>query len=258
VKMSGASISEVAALVGDPSRAAMLDALMDGRALTAAELAAVAGVTPQTASGHLGQLTEARLLVVRHQGRHRYHAIADTTVAQMLESIMHVAARGVPAGKPVRTGPLDRALKQARTCYDHLAGELGVALAESLLAGGYIRLGGDVGTLTDAGAKFLAGIGIDINGARAASKRRPVCRPCLDWSERRPHIAGLVGQAICSHCIDAGWVKQQAGTRALLVTRTGRLALVKHFGIEYPLREAPAKANGLDSRNVALAFPWHR
>src|SRR5215472_14051146 len=148
------TFAEVAALAGDPARAGMLHALMDGRALMASELARVAGVTPQTASGHLTRLATAGLLSVEKQGRHRYHRIASPAVAQMIESIMQVAAGLDPKRPPLTCGPKDAALRAARTCYDHLAGRLGVAVAEALGGGGYVELAGDGGLVTEAGVEF--------------------------------------------------------------------------------------------------------
>ena len=137
---TNARFAEVAALTGDPARAGMLQALMDGRALTASELARVAGIAPQTASGHLTRMTAAGLLSVQQQGRHRYHRLATPAVARMMESIMQVASTPMPAPKKLTTGPRDVALREARTCYDHLAGKLGVALADALVRKGYAEL----------------------------------------------------------------------------------------------------------------------
>src|SRR6185503_3423736 len=151
---NNARFAEVASLAGDPARAGMLHALMDGRALTASELARVAGVTPQTASGHLGRMTAAGLVQVEKQGRHRYHRLASPAVAQMMESIMQVASDLQPARR-LTVGPRDAALRQARTCYDHLAGRLGVALADALVAGGYAELEPDAGVITEPGLDLL-------------------------------------------------------------------------------------------------------
>ena len=184
---SNATFAEVAALAGDPARAGMLHALMDGRALTASELARVAGITPQTASSHLARLTVAGLLAVEKQGRHRYHRLASPAVAQMMESIMLVASRSDPASAKLTVGPRDAALRAARTCYDHLAGRLGVALADALVAGGQVELASDGGLMTETGMELLRRLGIDIDpvAARGNRRGRVLCRPCLDWSERR-------------------------------------------------------------------------
>ncbi|UHC14407.1 ArsR family transcriptional regulator [Methylobacterium currus] len=230
-----AAFARIAALVGDPARAGMLTVLMDGRALTAAELARAAGVTPQTASGHLAQLAEAGLLTVARQGRHRYHRLASPAVARMLEGVMVVAAGTTAPARPpsVRpVGPRDAALREARTCYDHLAGRLAVAMAESLVARGAVELGEDGGALTPAGETFLRGIGVDLAAASQTRhpRRRMFCRPCLDWSERRPHIAGALGAALLTTCLDRGWLRRSEGSRAVAVTPGGRLALRQAFG----------------------------
>jgi len=227
-------LAEIGALVGEPARAAMLGALMDGRALTAAELAHLSRITPQTASSHLARLTSAGLLAVEKQGRHRYHRLATPAVARMLESIMQIAAVELP--KPSRAivvGPRDAAMRLARSCYDHLAGRLAVAIAESLVDRQAIEFEDDGGQLTRRGERFLADLGIAIGEPRAGTRRqtRPLCRPCLDWSERRVHVAGRVGAAICSHSLSEGWVRRLAGTRALAVTPKGRQAFGKHFGV---------------------------
>ncbi len=193
-------IAEIAALVGDPARASMLNALLDGRALTARELAGVAGITPQTASGHLARMTTAQLLVVEKQGRHRYHRLATPAVAQMLEGITQVVAAGTGARRNLVVGPRDAAMRQARVCYDHFAGRLGVVITESLLARGVIEFGDGSGLVTEHGLATLDSLGIAVLGGAAARKRsaRPLCRPCLDWSERRRHVAGALGAAICA------------------------------------------------------------
>ena len=152
---TNALLAEVAALVGDPGRAGMLHALMDGRALTASELAQVASITPQTASGHLSRMTAIGLLSVEKQGRHRYHRLATPAVAHMLESMMQVASALEPSRQRFATGPRDAALRTARTCYDHLAGRLGVALADAMVAQGYAEFTGDAGIITKTGVTFL-------------------------------------------------------------------------------------------------------
>jgi DNA-binding transcriptional ArsR family regulator len=231
---SNAMFAEVAALAGDPARAGMLQALMDGRALTASELARIAGITPQTASGHLARLTTAGLLAVEQQGRHRYHRLASPAVAQMMESIMLVASPPEPAGRKFTIGPRDAALRAARTCYDHLAGRLGVALADALVAGGQVELAKDAGLMTDAGVALLRRLGIDVDPMvrRSTSPRgRVLCRPCLDWSERRPHLAGAVGAALCSLSLANGWIRRIDGTRAVAITPKGERSYRELFGM---------------------------
>jgi len=231
---SNAVFAEVAALAGDPARAGMLHALMDGRALTASELAHVAGIAPQTASGHLARMTAVGLLSVEKQGRHRYHRLASPAVAQMMESIMQVASDLEPTRRPLRVGPRDAALRAARTCYDHLAGRLGVALADALVAGGYAELAHDAGLVTDAGMELLDRIGIDVDALSARRGNRSpriLCRPCLDWSERRPHLAGAVGAALCTLGFKSGWIRRINGTRAVAVTPKGERIFREQLGL---------------------------
>ena len=237
--LSTSAFAATAALIGDPARANMLASLMDGRALTATELAVAAGITPQTASGHLAQLTAAGLLAMAKQGRHRYHRLASPAVAQMLESIMSVAAerdagRGGGPRKAIVVGPRDAALRHARTCYDHLAGRLAVAIADRLVERAHIELSADGGVLTEAGAIFLRTLGVDLDTAPAGGKRvggRLFCRPCLDWSERRPHIAGVLGAALCRACFAQGWLRRIDGARAVTVTTAGQGALKRAFDL---------------------------
>jgi DNA-binding transcriptional ArsR family regulator len=224
------TMAEVAALVGDPARAIILDQLMDGRALTATELALAAGIAPPTASGHLAKLVEAKLLSVLKQGRHRYYRLASPLVARMLEGIMAVAAIETPPRYRPRT-PQDDALCRARSCYDHLAGRLAVAIADALVARGCVVIEQDGAQLTPAGATFVTGLGIDLAGTRSQSKR-PLCRPCLDWTERRPHLAGALGAALARRCFDLGWLQRRPGSRALTVTALGYDGLQHRFGIE--------------------------
>lgn len=221
---SDASLAEVASLVGDRTRAAMLHALMDGRALTASELARVARVTPQTASDHLARMVAAGMICVSQQGRHRYHRLATPAVARMIESIMQVAFDTSARRAAPLTGPRDAAMRAARTCYDHLAGRLGVALADALVAGGYVELSADAGVVTATGLTLFREMGIDVATLAAGRGKsgRVLCRPCLDWSERRPHLAGVLGTALCARSFEAGWIRRVAGTRAVVVTPPGR------------------------------------
>ena len=227
-------IAEIGALVGEPARVAILGALMDGRALTAAELAGVAGITPQTASSHLARLTAARLLTVEKQGRHRYHRLATPEVARMLEGIMQIASANVPqARRKLVFGPRDAAMRRARKCYDHFAGRLGVAVTDGLIAQGVIEFGDDAGLVTEQGFDILQRIGIELPDSTAKRSRssRPLCRPCLDWSERRPHVAVKLGAEICAHYLGKGFVRRIEGSRALYITPRGRKALRDMFGV---------------------------
>jgi DNA-binding transcriptional ArsR family regulator len=221
-------LAEVAALVGDPARANILCALLDGRALTATELAFAAGVSPQTTSGHLGKLLGANLLVLMRQGRHRYYRLAGPQVGQMIEGIVNVALTGPPRFQPKTK--LDDKLRQARTCYDHFAGLLGVGLAERLTERDFVVLGEEAGEVTAAGETFLAKLGVDLSAARA--KRRVFCRPCVDWTERRSHIGGAVGAALANRCFELKWIERVRDSRALTITPAGRRGLMEAFGLE--------------------------
>ena len=224
---SAPQIAEVAALVGDPARASMLCALLGSRALTATELAFAAGVSPQTTSGHLGKLHAARLVVLMKQGRHRYFRLAGPQVGQMLEGIMNVALLGPPRFQPKTR--LDDEMRHARTCYDHFAGTLGVGLADRMMAQELVVLDDEAGEVTPAGLDFLARLGVDLAAAHA--RRRVFCRPCLDWTERRPHIGGAVGAALAQRCFDLKWVERIRDSRALRITPTGRRGLMEHFAL---------------------------
>lgn len=215
---TGLDMAEIGFLVGDPARANMLNALLDGRARTAGELAFFARVSPQTASLHLRRLTEANLVTVVAQGRHRYFRLASPLVGQMLESISAVAAIHAPPRHRPRSAS-DSALRELRMCYDHLAGRLSVEIADALIARGSIILDDEAGLVTDSGARLFAELGIDL---AAGSKRRAFCRPCLDWTERRYHIAGAVGSALATHALAEGWIARSRYTRAVTLTAKGR------------------------------------
>lgn len=224
---TGSKLAEVAALAGDPGRANMLSALMSGQALTASELAAVAGVAPPTASGHLAKLLAGGLVLAEAAGRRRYYRLASPEVARMLEAMMVVA--GAETNSERRAVPrVPPALRDARTCYDHLAGRVAVRLAEALEQRGAVILSEAGSMLTDAGREQLAGLGVRLDFA--AHSRRPICRPCLDWSERRPHVAGQLGAALLQHFLDKGWMRRSEAGRAVSVFPAGRRALVSAFG----------------------------
>ncbi|HEY7246348.1 MAG TPA: helix-turn-helix transcriptional regulator [Xanthobacteraceae bacterium] len=220
-------MAEVAALVGDPARANILAALMGGRALTAGELVDVAGVSPQTTSGHLGRLAEGRLIACVKQGRHRYYRIATHRVAEMLEGIMAVVADAPPRHRP--PSKLDDAMRTARTCYDHFAGKLGVGMTDALCARGQLLLGADGGEVTESGVAFFQELGVDLGAAR--QRRRVFCRPCIDWTERRPHMGGSIGAALAQRCFDLRWLDRMRGSRALVVTPRGQRGLKDAFGL---------------------------
>ncbi|ANY79020.1 transcriptional regulator [Microvirga ossetica] len=220
----GPVIASVAALLGDPARANILTALMDGRALTVSELAEAAGVTLQTASGHLAKLDAANLLVAEKQGRHRYFRLSGPDVAQVLEALMGLAQR--TGATRVRTGPKDAALRSARVCYDHLAGERGVAMLNGAQRQGLLSDREDL-ALTGKGRTFFADFGIDL--AALEKGRRPVCRACLDWSERHSHLGGALGAAILNRLIEKQWVRRDAG-RVLTFTREGAEGFDAAFG----------------------------
>jgi DNA-binding transcriptional ArsR family regulator len=227
--VAAANMVEVAALVGDTARATMLAALMGGQSLTGGELAYLARVSRSTASEHLTKLVEARLVAVTHRRRFHYYRIASPLVATMLESIKAVAAIEVPPRHQPRSAR-DDALRFARTCYDHLAGRLGVAIADGLIAKGCIVLSEDGGEVTEAGARVLRAFGAVLT-PKAGSKRI-FCRPCLDWSERRHHVAGHVGAEICRRCLELGWVARERDSRALRLTPAGVTGLADTFGID--------------------------
>jgi DNA-binding transcriptional ArsR family regulator len=229
----GPVIASVAALLGDPARANILTALMDGRALTVSELAEAAGVTIQTASGHLAKLDAANLLTAEKQGRHRYFRLSGPDVAQVLEALMGLAQR--TGATRIRTGPRDAALRSARICYDHLAGERGVALLEGARQQGFIAGENDM-AVTEKGRAFFADFGIDL--AALEKGRRPVCRACLDWSERHSHLGGALGAAILSRLIDKGWVRRDKG-RVLTFTCEGLEGFTATF--------TPAQAGGSEA-----------
>lgn len=215
----------VAACAGDPARANMLSLLMDGRAFTAGELSAAANIMPQTASGHLARMVDAGLLVVAQQGRHRYYRLASPLVGQMLEGMMVVAAADPSARK---FGPRDQAMRFARTCYDHLAGQLAIAIADRLMERGYLVLTDDGGEVTPSGRVFFSEQGLDLN----LQPHRAFCRPCLDWSERRYHLAGTLGTRIKEQFFERQWIKQKAGQRTVTLTPQGRAQLRDIYSVQ--------------------------
>jgi DNA-binding transcriptional ArsR family regulator len=226
---AGPDIAMVASLVGDPARSNMLTALMTGRALTASELAHQAGVTPQTASSHLAKLEAGGLIEQEKQGRHRYYRLADPDVAAVLEGLEGLAAR---AGHlRVRTGPKDPALRRARVCYDHLAGDLGVQMLDSMKRQRLLRQRKQDIELTAEGGRFLAET-LQISADDIAHPRRPLCKTCLDWSERRHHLAGTLGAALLNRFTELKWAARDAapGSRVVNFTRQGEKRFAALFG----------------------------
>ena len=228
--ITGPLIAEIAALVGEPARAIMLSALLDGRALTAGELAYAARVTPQTASTHLAKLTEAGLISALRDGRHRYFRLASAKVVEMLDGIVAVALAHRPRYRPLSRQA--RELSAARICYDHLAGRLSVDLTHFFTTHEYIVLSDEAAEITTAGTRFLTDFGIDLSAL--SSTRRHFCRLCLDWTERRPHIAGAVGAALTKRCFDLGWTERMKHSRAVIVTASGKRGFLETFGIGVP------------------------
>jgi DNA-binding transcriptional ArsR family regulator len=216
----GPSIAGIAALIGDHARAEVLTALMADRALTATELSGIAGVTKQTISAHLAKLLNAGLITVNRQGRHRYFRLADRDVAELLESLMGVAFR--TGAVRLRASPREPALRKARICYDHLAGELGVLAYESMLARRVLRSRALGLHITSAGNKWFTSLGID--PAEAAAQHRAFCRPCLDWSERRHHLGGALGTALLQRVYELGWARRARDSRVITFTPKGEQA----------------------------------
>jgi DNA-binding transcriptional ArsR family regulator len=233
--MGNANVAAVAALLGDPARAAMLDALMDGSALPARELARRAGVAPSTASGHLARLLTGRLVVCEVRGRERLYRLASAETAEALEALARVA----PAAeiRSLRAANRSAAMRTARTCYDHLAGRVGVGVTDALIDQDALLERDSAYELTPAGEKLMRRLGVDVGGARA--QRRSFARACLDWSERRPHLAGALGAGLADALISLGWLGRRPDDRALTVTPEGAAALGREFGAGFEtLRDA--------------------
>jgi DNA-binding transcriptional ArsR family regulator len=248
------NLAGVAALVGDPARARMLTALMDGRARTAKELAYGAGVTPQTASSHLAKLLRARLLIVERQSRHRYFRLATSSVAQAVEALMAVA----PTAMPRPAGATLDAIRLARTCYDHLAGRLGVAMTDAMIKRHLLKPVARDFVLTSSGERLLCRLGVDLDSARR--ERRVFARQCLDWSERRAHLAGALGAALARRCLALRWVRQVDEGRSLVVSDLGRRALGTWFGVRWNAtpRNSPRAGGGAVRARARLTSPARR
>lgn len=222
--LADVDISEPASLIGNPTRAVFLMALSEGQSLPAGELARSAGVTASTASIQLAKLVDGGLVTVEQHGRHRYYSLADPAIAAAIESLAVIAPRR-PASS-LREARIGSDLEAARTCYDHLAGALGVALFDALLRKGVLTP--ELET-TSKGARRLADLGIDVEGA--AEGRRAFARRCLDWSERRHHLAGALGAAIATRFFELGWIERTPSSRAVRVTEAGRTALARELSV---------------------------
>jgi len=223
----GPDIALLGSLIGDPARANMLTALMSGKALTASEMAVVSGITVQTASAHLKKLESGGLIYQRKQGRHRYFSLSDDDVGSLLETMMGLAAK--KGHMRVRTGPKDPALRKARICYNHLAGEMGVQLYDSLTFQDLITTDEMNLSLTRNGLSFMEEFGIDT--ALFGKTKRPVCKSCLDWSARRSHMAGALGTKILDRFYDLGWAKREVGTRIINFTDNGNVEFQALFPV---------------------------
>jgi DNA-binding transcriptional ArsR family regulator len=228
----GEQLAALAGLLADGTRAAICLTLLDGRAWTAGELARTAGVTAPTVSAHLDKLVAGGLLTEVRQGRHRYVRIAGHHAAQLVEDLS-AHAGPPPAPRGLRAASAGAAMARARTCYDHLAGALGVSVTDALLARGLLQQSTGF-SVTDAGLAWFAELGIDLSPSQPVS-RRPMARSCLDWTERRPHLAGRAGAALCTYALEAGWCERIGSQRALKVTAKGRDALAELLGLPMEL-----------------------
>jgi DNA-binding transcriptional ArsR family regulator len=228
VSMSnGPNITRIAAAIGDPVRAEMLTALMAGRALTATELATHTGITKQTGSTHLRRLLDARLIAMHAQGRHRYFAIANEDVAQLIERMTGIAADA--SAIKLHTGPREPALRKARVCYDHLAGELAVRMYDRFRHARWLHFDTEALTLTKDGEASVARFGVDLE--RVRTPKRVLCRACMDWSERRHHLAGALGAAILERILERGWARRERASRLIVFRPSGERAFQQAFGI---------------------------
>lgn len=222
------SFSEVAALIGDKARAKMLWSLLDGRAYTATELAIFANISRQSCSNHLSKLVKAAILKVEKQGRHRYYCFANDKIAQIIEGIAYLLP--TQTNIPVRAEHKPKGIKYARTCYDHLAGKVGVALTVSLLNMGIINKEEDTFFVTKEGENWFGGLGIKTN--LLLKKKRKFAYPCLDWSERKSHIGGALGAALLNAMLENDWIRRKKDSRAVIITYKGAIALKKRFNVE--------------------------
>ncbi|MEU1471000.1 winged helix-turn-helix domain-containing protein [Streptomyces sp. NPDC005761] len=222
----GVDLAGVARLLADGTRAAFCLALLDGRAWTANELARYAGIAPSTATSHLNQLVNGGLLIEERHGRHRYVRVADRRVIELIESLAALAPQRSARPRSLAASGRQQALSRARLCYDHLAGSLALAITDAMVERALLEWGPEP-SLTEKGTRWLAEAGITV----PTGSRRPPVRACLDWTERRPHLAGAVGAALCAHALATGWMTRVGTTRALLVTPTGRRAWHDQLGL---------------------------
>lgn len=225
-RLAGPDLAAVAGLLADATRASFCLALLDGRAWTAGELARFAGVAASTATEHLNALVGGGLLSEQRQGRHRYLRIADSRVAELVENLAALAPARAEPVRSLSVATRNRALRHARTCYDHLAGTVGVAITDAMTNRGLLDWAGGL-RLTAEGSAWLGALGVELPHRTG----RPAVRSCVDWTERRPHLAGAVGAAVCRHAFDAGWITRIGSARAVAVTETGRHALTDHLGL---------------------------
>jgi DNA-binding transcriptional ArsR family regulator len=222
-----ADLASIGSLLADDARASMILTLLGGDGIPAGELARRAGVSPSGASAHLKRLREGGLITQERAGRHRYFRLASAEVAEALESLAHVAP--VRRVSSFRESEATRALKRARTCYDHLAGELGVGVADALVGCGVLTRTDAAFALTDEGTRWFGGLGIDVDAI--AASRRSFARACVDWSERRPHLAGSLGAALADVFFARKWIRRLPGGRAVAVTPDGRAWLARELGL---------------------------
>ncbi|WMN62061.1 winged helix-turn-helix domain-containing protein (plasmid) [Pseudoalteromonas xiamenensis] len=221
------NIAYIGNLLGDTARSKMLTALMSGKALTATELSLEADITPQTASSHLLKLVEGELLIVRKQGRHKYFQLKSTEVAELIERMLNISA--LVSHPRIATGPKNERLRKARICYDHLAGELGVKLFDALVKKGWLIETHTKLTLTATGLEFFSKIGVDFKSLNLS--RRPICKACLDWSERRSHLAGSLGEWVLNDALNRQWATQALDSRVIQFTSEGLRAFTKRYGV---------------------------
>jgi len=221
------NIAHLATLIGDNARSKMLTALMSGKALTATELAIEADITPQTASTHLSKLVKGELLIVRKQGRHKYFQLHNPQVADLIENMLNLSAAII--NNDVPTGPRNKRLREARICYDHLAGNMGVMLFDALIQKGWLIDSDTILTMTNAGQQFFTDLGVDFDSLKKSS--RPLCKSCLDWSERRTHLAGSLGKWILDDAINRTWAEQDLDSRAIQFSPTGLKSFCKRYAL---------------------------